>query len=135
MISIVYSVFTLIECDIYNLVAVPGAPTQCHPCSDVMFHCLICTSPTKCINCIVGWPVAGGCTNVNQCIRVVQDYLTNTSICMACSPGFILNNSLCPCPTGYWITSSHCTNIIGCLTTTLISNQVICLTCDLSKRY
>jgi len=135
MTSIVYSVFTLMECDIYSLVDVPAAPTRCHPCSDVMLHCPICASPTKCTNCTIGWPVAGGCTTVNQCSSVVQNYSTNTSICTACLPGFTLNNnSFCSCPNSFWTVTNHCTNIIGCIATRLVGSQIICLTCDLSKR-
>ena len=123
------------ECDIYSIVDVPAAPTQCHLCSDVIFHCLICTSPTKCINCMVGWLVAGGCTNVSKCISVVQNYSTKISMCTECYQGFVLNNnSLCSCPTGYWIVTSYCTNIIGCIVTKFIDSQVVCSACDLSKK-
>ena len=101
--------------------------SRCIRCQDVIFHCLICTNQTTCINCMVGWPVAGGCTNVSQCLSVVQNYSINTSICIACSPTFILNSSLCSCPSGYWgVVMTYCTNIIGGITTRLISSQAIC---------
>ena len=134
MLDIAYSLLALMECDIYSLVDVPAAPTRCHPCSDIIFNCLICNDLKICTYCMVGWPVTGGCTNVSQCISVVQNYSTNTSTCTACSSGIISNSSLCPCPTGFWFVTSHCTNIIGCIATRLVGSQVICLTCDLSKR-
>jgi len=108
--------------------------SQCSFCSDVIFHCLICVNGTKCIDCMVGWPVAGGCTNVTQCVSVVQNYLTRSSPCTTCRPGFTLNNSLCSCPNGYWVIVSYCINIVGCVATRLIGSQAICSACDPSKR-
>jgi hypothetical protein len=66
MYSVAYTALAIMECDIYNIVDDPTAPTQCYPCSDPIFNCLICKSPTKCINCMVGWPIDGGCTNVTK---------------------------------------------------------------------
>jgi len=103
------------ECDIHSIVNSATSPSACNPCSNLMPHCLNCTSPSLCIGCAVGWfPVIGGCTNVSQCITVVKIF-SNTK-CTACFIGFILsNNSLCICPTGYWIIGGGCTNVSQCI--------------------
>jgi hypothetical protein len=135
--KITFAVFALMECDSNNLVDSVTAPTKCRPCSDFLLYCASCSSPVVCTSCVTGWwLVKGGCTNISNCFRVVQNYSMSTSTCIACFPGFNFNLSLCSsCPSGYWIVTSHCTNILGCVSTALVGGQSVCIFCDFSKRY
>jgi hypothetical protein len=70
-----------------------------------------------------------------MCVTAMLNSSNNISTCTACSPGSFFNNSACYCQLGYWMITQYCTNIIGCITTKLINNQVVCAFCNVIDRY
>jgi len=114
-----YSVFTLMECNINNIVDVPTNPTQCHPCSDVITNCLNCTSQFQCVICKTGMTVIDG--QCSSCSNILSG-------CVSCTSPTNCNL----CKIGWRIVEGGCTNISYCISVVQdsVANVATCTACS-----
>jgi len=104
MATITYTVFTMMECDLNNLVDVIGAPTQCYSCSNAIPGCLNCTRSNICVFCGNFYLLN---STSNSC-----NIVCNITNCISCT---IVSNALncASCNTGYHSNSSNCNTQCG----------------------
>lgn len=86
-----------------------------------------------CSICYIGWVTVGGCTTEVGCTDV--RYFLQTDIigtCLSCETKYTWNSSTysCECNAGTILAGQFCTPVFGCVSTVLVSENVICQFCD-----
>jgi cysteine-rich repeat protein len=118
-----------------------GSGGQCQLCPALMEGCSYCVNVSVCLECFAGRPVAGGCSALSGCDRVVQVYSAGAlrGECIACDPGEyqpIPANGTCLCKDGSHQAGAYCTSVPGCIATQQDSDGVLrCLACNASQHF
>lgn len=127
---------------------------NCQPCS---YDCFRCDNSTVCITCNVttdfrqinpttlrcdpiagyydaGITVAQPCNYPKCCGYTPITYIEGSSCVVACPSGFVENSTKAcvSCGAGYREVSGHCTDVVGCVATTVQNGSVVCIFCSLS---
>lgn len=102
--------------------------------NNILGTCLLCSSVCKtcvdnlnCLACKIGWPVDGGCTTIDGCIKALSPV-----ICLKCSDSmhFVLNGGTCSCAANYYLVSHLCVSVFGCIGAVVSGNTTACILCN-----
>lgn len=96
----------------------------CSLCNSV---CQTCVDNLNCVVCKIGWPVDGGCTTIDGCVRAISPV-----ICSKCSDSmnFVYSGGTCSCAANYYLVSHLCVGVFGCAGAALSGNLTICVLCN-----
>lgn len=101
-----------------------NATGTCSYCNSV---CKTCVDNLNCLVCKIGWPVDGGCTTIDGCIRALSPI-----ICSKCSDNmnFVLSGASCICAANYYLVSHLCVSVFGCAGAVVSGNSTACILCN-----